>query len=139
MSFPKWEYGKKSKAKHQGDYDVTDDVDADSIKDLLETVAQHCLNSGLLHFWVKPSANPEIADEKTAMDRQMQELIVYKRGSPVPSKCDALRGIDPQSAYCQELVSHCASAKRISATLGTYIESIRREQSNSALWHQLHY
>ena len=72
------------------------------------------------------------------MDRQVQELVIYKRGSAVPAECDALQDVDPQSAYFQELVSQYMSAQCISATVGAYIESITREPNKTMLWHQLH-
>ena len=140
ISFPKQEYGKEFRAKIQGDEDsgVTGDVDADAVKELLEIVGQHCPNSGLFHFWVMPAASTEKVDEQTAMDRQVQELVIYKRGSAVPAECDALQDVDPQSAYFQELVSQYMLAQHIPATVGAYIESITREQNKSMLWHQLH-
>ena len=74
------------------------------------------------------------------MDRQVQELDIYKRGSAVPAECDALQDVDPQCAYFQELVSQYMSAQSIctSATVGAYIESITREPKKTMLWHQLH-
>ena len=56
ISFPKPEYGKEFRAKIQGDEDsgVTDDV-----KELLETVGQHCPNGGLFHFWVPSATSTE--------------------------------------------------------------------------------
>ena len=72
------------------------------------------------------------------MDRQVQELIIYQQGSPVPSECEALRDIDLQSAYFQELVTQHMSAQSIPTTVAVHIEFIAREQSKSSLWHQLH-
>ena len=77
-------------------------------------------------------------DKQTATDRQVQELVIYKRGSAMPAECNALQDVDPQSAYFQELVSQYMLAQRVSATVGAYIGSITREQNKSMLWHKLH-
>ena len=139
ISFPQPEYGKFS-AMIRGDEDsgVTGDVDADAVKELLETVGQHCPNSALFHFWATPAASTEKADEQTAMDRQVQELVIYKQGSAVPTECDALQDVDLQSAHFQELVSQYMSAQHIPATVGAYTDSITTEQNKSTLRHQLH-
>ena len=108
------------------------------MEELLATVSQHGATSGLLHFWVKPTSQSERTANTVSMDRQVQELIIYQQGSPVPSECEALRDIDLQSAYFQELVTQHMSAQSIPTTVAAHIESITREQSKSSLWHQLH-
>ena len=89
ISFPKPEYGKKLKVKGQSAEDIAKDgrVYEDALKELLGTVTQHCPDSGLLHFGVNPSTNSDGADEKTVLDREVQDLIIYQRGSTKPSEC----------------------------------------------------
>ena len=112
--------------KGQSAEDIATDgrVNEDALKELLGTVTQHCPDSGLLHFWVNPSTNSDGADEKTALDREVQDLIIYQRGSTKPSECDALQDIDPQSPYFQELVSQYMSTQSIPTSVAVYIESI---------------
>ena len=112
-------------------------VNKDAVEELLETVSKHCANSRYCIYGVKPTTQSERTADTTPMDRQVQKLIIYQRGSPVPSECEALQAIDLQSAYFKEVVTQYMSAQSVPTTVAAHIESITREQSKSSLWHLL--
>ena len=78
IAFLKPEFGKITfiKASLSTEAIVSVSANKDAVEELLATVSQRCANSGLLHFWVKPITQSEIAVDTTAIERQVQELIV---------------------------------------------------------------
>ena len=75
IDFPKPEFGKTLKRKGQTteEFGMNVSMNRDAVEELLETVSQHCANSGLLHFWVKPTTQSERAADVVPMDRQVQD------------------------------------------------------------------
>ncbi len=63
----------------------------------------------------------------TYLNRQVQELDIYKRGLAMPAGCDALQNVDAQNACFQELVSHYMSVQCIRASVGFGISFIMVE------------